>query len=97
MFDGVCERLARDEVRRRLDLGRQPPGRRPRERDVQRRAGGERLERAFQPLLGEDRGVHAAGELAQLRDGDLELLDCTEEHALDVGVDTAAQAPLRSS
>ena len=56
-----------------------PPARRPSARAAA--PGRERLERGGETLLGEDRRMHAARELAQLADGDLQLIDRGVEHS----------------
>ena len=94
VLDGVRERLAGEEVSGGLDLRRQPLLEGPLDPHVERRASRERLERPAQPLLREDGGMDAAGELAQLGDGHLQLLDRAGEDSLEVGIHAAPEAPL---
>ena len=53
---------------------------------VERRASRQRLQRPAEPFLGQDRRMDAAGELAQLGDGDLQLADRPGENLLEIGV-----------
>ena len=64
------QRLGGDEVGGRLDLGREALGLDV-HRDRERRRVRQRVERGGEAVLGEDRRVNAARELAQLVDRDL--------------------------
>ena len=61
----VRERLGDDEVHGRLDMRREAPGGRA-HLDGNRRALGQRSYSRVEALVGEDRGVDAASELAKL-------------------------------
>ena len=69
----VGQRLRHDEVGRRLDRRRERRIDVRGDRHRQRRPCGEGVEPGGQPALGEDRGMDAAGELAQLREPGGEL------------------------
>jgi hypothetical protein len=86
VLDRVGDRLANDEVGRRLDLSGQPVLRGGGDLDGKRRARGERLERSAEPLLGQDLGMHPARQLAELLDRDLQLGDGVGEHTLELGI-----------
>ena len=96
MLHDVRERLACDEVRSRLDLGREALLRRV-DRDGQRRAGGELLERVREATLREDPRVDALRELAQLLDRDLKLVRRRREQPLDVRVARIPELALRAA
>ena len=82
----VGERLGGDEVGRALDrLGQAVPARDV-ERDGDRRAAGQRLQRRLQPALGEHGGMDAAREVAQLLQARLQLRDRAVEQLGDVVV-----------
>ena len=81
----VRQRLAGNEVRGRLHRLWQALVER-RERDWERRAHCERLERGPESFLGQDGRMHPARELAKLADRDLQLDDGLLEQPLELRV-----------
>ena len=94
MLDGVRDRLARDEICGGLDLRRQTLFRRRHDLDRDGSPSCKRLERAGEPFLGEDCRMHATGELAQLFDRRLELVDSRREDPLDLRVELRPELAL---
>ena len=84
MLRDVRERLGDDVVRRRLDLIGQPFAGQFIELDGNRRPVGEGRERGAEPAFGQRRGVDSARDLAQLLDGEPELLARLGQHLEDV-------------
>ena len=82
----VGQRLGGDEVGGRLDLRRGPLVELDVDLDRQRHAVGEPLHGRPEPAVGEDRGVDAARELAQLGERDGELVGELLDHRHEVGV-----------
>ena len=76
----VGQRLAHDEVGRGLDRLGQALVERDVDRDRQRRAVGDGLDRRAQAVVGEDGGMQAARQLAQLLERAAELVAGAVEH-----------------
>ena len=94
MLDGVGDRLTRDEVGSGLDLGRHAPVQIRVELDWERGPVGQRLERHRQSLLRQDGRMHAPGQLAQLVDGDLKLVDRRREDMFELRLEILAELAL---
>ena len=92
MLGDVRQRLARDEVGRGLDRGREPLRRRV-DRDAHRRAGRQRLEGGGEPALAQKHRMDAAGELAQVLDRALDPDRRVLEYVVDVRVDALREPP----
>ena len=90
-FATFCERLGGDEVRGALD-GAGQPGDGDLDGHGHRRAGRERAQRGLEAAVGEDRGVDAARELAQLVEARLQLAGGALEQLAELGVGAGARA-----